>query len=182
VPHILFAEELIAAYPEAKVVLTIRDPDSWWRSYSNTAIPSQKGPIGLNQWLEPRAAAELRAFWRFVWGIMLGTPFPTPEAAKARFVAYYEDVRRMVPEERLLEYRVGEGWDRLCKFLGKSVPAEPFPRVNDTQAYLEQIKRRNIAILRQAAFKYFTPAIVVAAGMIAHMGCGRIRSLLKIFA
>ncbi|KAJ7099772.1 hypothetical protein C8R44DRAFT_888460 [Mycena epipterygia] len=104
--HLLFAEELIAAYPNAKVVFTTRDPDSSWKSYEATVVEMSS---------------------------------VTLEIAKARFIAYDDEVRSLVPKERLLDYRVGEGWESLCKFLEKPVPAEAFPKVNDTQVFHERM-------------------------------------------
>ena len=49
---------------------------------------------------------------------------------KIRFRAHYDGVRGLVPNERLLEYHPSEGWEPLCKFLGREVPDKPFPRVN----------------------------------------------------
>lgn len=39
-------------------------------------------------------------------------------------------IRGLVPKERLLEWKVEDGWEPLCKFLGKPIPDEPFPHVN----------------------------------------------------
>lgn len=64
---------------------------------------------------------------------------------KETYVAMLDEVRRVVPEERLLEYRMGEGWERLCAFLGKEVPKGEFPRVNETRDFSDRIvvmKRR----------------------------------------
>ena len=51
-------------------------------------------------------------------------------------VQYYEDwvayVKRTVPEDKLLVFNVKEGWEPLCKFLGKPIPDQSFPRLNDT--------------------------------------------------
>lgn len=51
-------------------------------------------------------------------------------------------VRREVPDRRLLEYEVGQGWEPLCDFLGVDVPDEPFPRVNDSQNFEQEIRGR----------------------------------------
>lgn len=40
----------------------------------------------------------------------------------------------MVPPEKLLVMSYSEGWEPLCKFLGKPVPNEPLPRANDAAA------------------------------------------------
>ncbi len=46
--------------------------------------------------------------------------------------AHIARVRQTVPAERLLVYRVSEGWQPLARFLGAPVPRAPFPRLNDT--------------------------------------------------
>lgn len=51
--------------------------------------------------------------------------------AKEKHWEHYEVVRRIVPRERLLEYKLGSGWEPLCNFLGKEVPDVEFPKVND---------------------------------------------------
>ncbi|KAJ7127634.1 hypothetical protein C8R44DRAFT_778624 [Mycena epipterygia] len=74
VPHLLFAEELIAAYPEAKVILTMRDPDSWWKSYEETISSALQSPLAaVSAWLEPQTAGNVRKFWRLVFLAMFKT-------------------------------------------------------------------------------------------------------------
>lgn len=51
---------------------------------------------------------------------------------KVRFRAHYDEVRKLVPNEKLLEYHPSEGWEPLCKFLDKEAPNKPFPRVNES--------------------------------------------------
>ncbi|KAH6658707.1 hypothetical protein BKA67DRAFT_635786 [Truncatella angustata] len=47
---------------------------------------------------------------------------------------YNCEVIKLVPKERLVVIDIKDGWDPLCKFLGKTVPNEPFPRVNEAEA------------------------------------------------
>ncbi|KAJ6552599.1 pectin lyase fold/virulence factor [Mycena vulgaris] len=171
VPHILFAEELIAAYPDAKVILTTRTPDSWWKSYEATIGRAFESPFGaVSAWLEPQTAGKVQEFWRIVFLAMFKTENVTPEIAKARFTAHYEGVRALVPKERLLDYRVGEGWETLCKFLEKDIPATPFPKVNDTQAFRLHLVQLVRPIWRRAFVKYVVPAIFVCAGLYLYVG------------
>jgi Sulfotransferase domain len=65
--------------------------------------------------------------------------FGDREYAMRVFTEHNEEVRRTVPADRLLEYRVGEGWEPLCAFLGVSVPDAEFPRLNDAAAFQERI-------------------------------------------
>ncbi|KAF7352155.1 hypothetical protein MVEN_01178700 [Mycena venus] len=141
-PHLLFAEELIAAYPEAKVVLTTRNVDRWWKSYKDTIGGALASPVGdIPARFEANTVDMVREFTRLAYNAMFGTDNVTEEVAKKRYIEYYDEVQSLVPKERLLEYRVGEGWESLCRFLEKNVPVEPFPHVNDTQAFQDLIKK-----------------------------------------
>ena len=59
--------------------------------------------------------------------------------AREKYREHYAMVRRVTPKERL-EYRMGDGWEPLCKFLGKEVPEVPFPRANDTEVHEKQMR------------------------------------------
>ena len=76
--------------------------------------------------------------------------------ARERYREHYASVRKMVPGERLLEYRLGSGWEPLCAFLGKEVPDVEFPRVNETAAMREKmaiIARRGVKNLLKRAMR-----------------------------
>jgi hypothetical protein len=75
------------------------------------------------------------------------------EHAKACFSEHYDNVRRVVPKEKLLEYRVGEGWQRLCEFLGSEIPEVQFPRTNDTKMQLELIQMWSWRVYRRSALR-----------------------------
>jgi len=53
--------------------------------------------------------------------------------ARAVYRRHYAEIRAMVPEERLLEYELGSGWEPLCAFLGKRVPDVAFPHRNEAE-------------------------------------------------
>ncbi|KAF7359916.1 hypothetical protein MVEN_00717500 [Mycena venus] len=138
-PSILFAEDLVDAYPEAKVILTLRDPDAWYNSYDNTIgsmLRSRTSYIAAA--LNPSFYGKGFYFGRTCSAALLGKDGALKDVAKARFVEHYDRVRSLVPPERLLEYRVGEGWLRLCEFLGDDMPAEDFPNTNDTKTIREK--------------------------------------------
>ncbi|KAI1634608.1 P-loop containing nucleoside triphosphate hydrolase protein [Biscogniauxia mediterranea] len=141
-PACAFAKELIEAYPEAKVVLTGRDVDSWHASTMKTVYWRVTDP-------------ELRLLSHFNWAAgmyypMLKKFFDTffegdfPNRGKEVFTRHYEEVKKMVPAENLLEFRVQDGWEPLCKFLGEKVPeGEKFPNVNDNSDFVARSRRRN---------------------------------------
>ncbi|KAJ4257364.1 hypothetical protein NW762_008483 [Fusarium torreyae] len=139
VPAICFVEELVAAYPEAKVVLTQRDVDSWLRSMDSTGGRVLRWPLWptLSKW-DPALAGP---FWEFAKKVMPANfrtmhDFSENSPARQAFFDHYELVRKTVPADRLLEFRVQQGWEPLCKFLGEPVPETEFPNLNDAKQFV----------------------------------------------
>ncbi len=60
--------------------------------------------------------------------------------AKRVYEEHYAELRRVTPKGRLLEYRLGGGWEPLCGFLGKKVPDVPFPRINESSMLKRQLQ------------------------------------------
>jgi hypothetical protein len=89
----------------------------------------------LNRWLDPENSGQLQELARLIFAALFGTDHATEQIAKARFIAHYEEVRSLVPQERLLEFNVKDGWVPLATFLSKDVPEVAFPRVNDTEQF-----------------------------------------------
>jgi hypothetical protein len=133
-PTIYFWEHLAAAYPDAKILLTDRDPEGWWQSHVQMFQLGGGFIEGLTD--EERRWAQESGFARMqeALGTTASGTFDERIFDKAHclrvFENHYERVRRTVPAERLLVYRVQEGWEPLCRFLDVDVPDEPFPRVN----------------------------------------------------
>lgn len=135
IPSILFAPELIEYYSDAKVVLVERDIDAWYESWS-TFLDSAMNPT-----FPALAQLDPNFFGRIARSGMAGTSIccghgVTKEAAKARskeaYRRHYAHIRSVTPKERLLEFKLADGWEPLCHFLGKPVPDVPFPRENDS--------------------------------------------------
>ena len=126
-PGAYFWRELTAAHPEAKVILTVRDPERWYDSIQATIFsvldePMTRGAAGhhLHPHLQ-RSAHRSRA--------LPGRLYP----------AHSGGARAIAPD-RLLVFDVKEGWEPLCAFLDVPVPTdEPFPHVNDTAAFQTDI-------------------------------------------
>lgn len=146
-PGVHFWRELVDAYPDAKVVLTVRDPRRWHASVRNTLL-SVLGPDG--QLAFPSDASmrteEMKRFGRLMRKIMAEGGFADriqeERAAIVEFERHREQVCRYVPSQRLLIYEVAQGWEPLCAFLGVEVPeGEPFPRLNDRESFKTLIPR-----------------------------------------
>ncbi len=126
-PAALFWQEILAAFPEAKVLLNLREPEKWYASFMTLA--------GVMQEVAPHRAANPRLDrWCAVGEAVMGRVFTggaDPEAAIRVFDEHNRRVRAGVPADRLLVFRVQDGWAPLCRFLGRQVPAEPFPHLNE---------------------------------------------------
>jgi hypothetical protein len=133
-PAVHYWRDLIAHYPHAKVVLTVRDGESWYKSAMDTIF----GRIMTA--LPPDAPEERRRHRAMTTKIVLEDTFGGRATDKQHAIEVFnrhnEEVRAAVDLSRLLVYQLKEGWDPLCRFLGVPIPKEPFPRLNDTAAFL----------------------------------------------
>lgn len=122
-PACTFYKELMHAYPDAKVLLTVRDPEKWYESVSSTIYPSsRRDPLSLHAHMVNT----------LIWERTFNGKFEQKEYAIAVFRQHIEEVKQQVPQEKLLIYDVKEGWEPLCTFLGVEVsPEKPFPHLND---------------------------------------------------
>lgn len=126
-PGCSFWPELTTANPEALVLLSVRDPEAWYQSASNTIFQSfDRVPAELTPWME--AVRRLLA-QRF------SDRFDDPAAMIDAYERHNAAVRRAVPASRLLEWEPGDGWDPLCSRLGLPRPDEPFPVTNTTEEF-----------------------------------------------
>src|SRR3990167_7933343 len=121
-----FYKELADQYPNAKVILNVRDPDIWYKSASETIYAVIKlrvnTPLGtLNN--------------KVIWNGTFSDRFEDAEHAKKKFVDHIESVKATIPAERLLVFSVTEGWGPLCNFLNVPIPEAPFPHLNNTDAF-----------------------------------------------
>jgi hypothetical protein len=131
-PGAAFWRELADAYPQAKVILTVRDPEEWYASMRETFLAAA-GPDGQ----PPIPGASDGTFGGAQgWSQMMADLQDEPTAI-ANFKQHIEGVQSYVPSHRLLVYEVREGWQPLCDFLEVRVPDEPFPRLNDSEAFKE---------------------------------------------
>jgi hypothetical protein len=136
-PCIAFADELRLVYPEAKVILVERDPDTWLESFMEVIGNELGGPtLTLMAWLDPWQLGPLLKVVRIsMQGLFGGLSKEHFWANAVRvYREHYAHVKEITPPEQLLEYRLGSGWEPLCEFLGKPVPNQPFPRLNERGA------------------------------------------------
>jgi hypothetical protein len=160
-PSCTYWEELSAYYPDAKVILTVRDEGRWWESVAETIYA---GSFVVPQWLMAVMPGPLRRFNRMViaqvWDGVFGGRFLDREHATRIYRDHNADVKERCDAERLLVFEASEGWQPLCEFLGVPVPEGPYPHLNDAK----QI-RRMITIARVVGWSLVT-AVVLGAGLL----------------
>lgn len=138
-PSCHFWRDLVDAYPRAKVVLTVREPGEWYASMRRM-LDSAAGAMTSGGGVPPASLMYLAALVdRLVWQGTFGGRIDDRDHALRVFDRHTAAVTAAVPPDRLLVYEVREGWPPLCRFLGVPVPDEPFPRLNDAEAFRETI-------------------------------------------
>lgn len=161
-PAIAFSEELLAAYPEAKVILPGRDVDSWHSSVLKTVYwRASDVELRVASYLDP-AAGMYRPMLKKFFKTFFEDDFPN--RGKEIFHEHYKNIRSLVPQEKLLEYNVKQGWDPLCKFLGEPVPFDPFPHVNDAKSFVARCRSRNRKQIAGGIFRILIAAYLLIWG------------------
>ena len=122
-----FWRELLAANPDALVLLSVRDSEDWYRSANNTIFQTfDHMPEEGRPWMEA-----MRKLFRDRFSDQLDNK----HAMIAAFEKHNDEVRREAPPAQLLEWRPGDGWEPICERLSVPVPAEPFPVTNTTDEF-----------------------------------------------
>lgn len=142
-----FWRELMEAYPDAKVLLSVRDLERWEPSFRETIVEMCHGEslirllASARGKVDPRWARYLKLVDRMFWGPQgtFSEGFAEPAQLIEQAKRHNEEVQRDVPAERLLVWEVGEGWEPLCEFLGVPIPDSPLPHENDRETFLERV-------------------------------------------
>lgn len=150
-PSNAFVEELMAMYPDAKVICTVRDPEKWWNSLAPIV---EKGNLTILSWiLAPLPTLRMfRAYHNALDEGRVGELYfregEPQRPTRAMWDRHIEHLKKVVPKEKLFFYDVRDGWEPLCAILGVPVPKDvPFPKLNDAQAmesFMQASMRRGL--------------------------------------
>ena len=174
-PACTFYEELLQRYPDARVLLSVRDPERWYESTRDTIYQISKITAGSRLSRAVFAFVGLfvsgvfeigRMGNKIIWQGTFDGRFEDRSHAIEVFVRHNEEVKRRVPAEKLLVFEVKEGWGPLCEFLGVEAPDKPFPRLNDAA----QMRRRIRAV---QALSLVVPAVLALLATVALVLLGR---------
>lgn len=146
-PGSFFWRELIDVYPDAKVLLSVRDAEGWERSMRDTIWGIFYGDVLMRDLSYARCRVDLK--WRGyielmeeMWrrsGLIDAGADTTSESMRSAMERFNQEVQDGVPADRLLVWSVSDGWEPLCEFLGLAVPDTPFPHLNDSKGFVDRI-------------------------------------------
>ena len=134
-PAAAFWRELASVFPQARVILTVRDGPAWYASFRDTIVKHMGG-------LAPTQGSPLRAVYDLTRELILDGVFGGRAAdeqySRAIFDAHNRCVVETIATSRLLVFDLAAGWEPLCAFLERPVPQEPFPRLNTRATFLRE--------------------------------------------
>ena len=133
-PSATFYAQLARAYPDAKVILTERDPEAWFRSTQATIFPNATPPA---------TDAPFDQMFVKVIARLFDSRMRDHDHVIDVFKRHNDTVRQTIPRQRLLVYDVTQGWEPLCRFLGVAVPDTPLPVLNTTEDFGRMRQSRN---------------------------------------
>ncbi|KAL4802483.1 hypothetical protein BDV18DRAFT_62122 [Aspergillus unguis] len=163
-PCAIFAGDLIEAYPEAKVILNYRDTESWYESICALILPHYGG-----FWYHVLPWFQSDMYWAVQYTLhCFNVHFYGSLERNGKWV--YEQhnnaIKGAVPEDRLLAWRVQDGWEPLCRFLDKPIPSEEFPDGNTLETtnkrYDKNMVRIGIIAARNFAIFVLVTGIAIA--------------------
>ncbi|KAJ6789854.1 hypothetical protein PWT90_11211 [Aphanocladium album] len=178
-PAAYFAEELIEAYPDAKIILTVRDTESWFASTRRALRPLHESYVSrvvtLTDNLLLMPTRHIHPMFRMLDRLQYNYDFDTN--GRRVYEEHNDRVRSLAPPERFLEYHVREGWGPLCKFLGRDVPkdveAGGTPNLNSSQSFESEHRNFNLALImmqgkRILDISAYAALVTVVAGAAAN--------------
>ncbi|MBT3883831.1 MAG: sulfotransferase family protein, partial [Rhodospirillaceae bacterium] len=128
-----FSKELADHFPDAKIILTARNVDSWWESYSSTIMEYL---VELpEEGLPPHIDAMARSVIDMLSNKLFKSGIDDEQAAKAAYQDHVNHMTTAYADGRVLSFDVKDGWATLCEFLGKPVPDGEFPRANNSEEF-----------------------------------------------
>ncbi|XP_076801924.1 uncharacterized protein LOC143446253 [Clavelina lepadiformis] len=156
-PPNLIWEELLQVFPDTKIILTTREEDDWYKSYSkHNEVLRKNFTYKIMQILSPTG-------WKFFKfcrnnvmcrsGLHMRHPFYLSYHSnvillKRGFRQHTKYCQQNCPPDKLLVYDVGQGWAPLCEFLGKEIPDKPFPHENVAGNVSDKLMATHPAFIR----------------------------------
>ena len=170
IPPVFWFEEIAAAFPEAKVILTVRDSEEVW-------LKSWKGILQLRHQFSAEIVLWLNGMGHFldtIHAAIFGSCNPEATALfRKKYRQHNERVQAVIPAERLLVFNVKQGWKPLCEFLECDVPPDKFPRENVAHAHTKQHIANTVAKFKSTiAYAFVFGIMILAAVLLVNFRAG----------
>jgi len=154
-PGSMHFDKLLKQYPDAKVILTVRDPEEWYQSVSSTAYSFDPGPALKFRLLATlpfsqksrnlfRVTKLIKSFWTWFFE----GQFEDKQYAIKKFNEHIEHVKKITTSDNLMIFDVRSGWEPLCQFLGVEEPKTPFPHANKRENFMSFVRGKFWATLK----------------------------------
>jgi hypothetical protein len=157
-PGYIYYKQIMEYYPDAKVLLSIRDPEEWYENASKTILVPDRNPGNkeladsireFNPYLGECIDRIADLHRKVLHEEIFEGKFEDKDFAIGRFIERNQEVKKTVPPERLLVYQVTEGWEPICQFLEVPVPNKPFPHLNPISEFHKPMDREVEIIKKQ---------------------------------
>jgi hypothetical protein len=133
-PSCNFWEEQLEHFPQAKVILSRRDPEGWYKSVMNTIYPFSAAGRDSE---DPAIRERVKMVFEVIWDGVFDGRMDDREHVIGVYLAHNQRVIDSVPADRLLVFEAVSGWAPLCEFLECPVPDEDYPRTNASADFSE---------------------------------------------
>jgi hypothetical protein len=156
-PAAAYWRELADHYPDAKVILTVRDPERWLASMKATIFRQAQRSTTFSgraiHQISTLLGTDFAAFIKMTGLVVTDRVFAGqshPDQALKTFTAHIEEVKATIQPDRLLVFDVKQGWEPLCAFLNVPTPSEPFPRTNDAASFQQHARSAGHLLFRRS--------------------------------
>ena len=129
-PGLFFYEEILEAFPDCKVILSVREEDSWLQSWTRQLESLLTGRSVFVAMLSPTVRKLRCILDPYVYAILGACNLKSTSVFIKRYRIHNQRVKSTVPADKLLVYNVKQGWKPLCDFLEYKVPTVAFPHEN----------------------------------------------------
>ena len=139
-PSCNYWQAQLAAFPNAKVILSERDPEAWYASIMNTIYPSSaKAREKAAEESDPAAIERFAMVYEVIWDGVFGGRMDDKAHVIGCYLAHNARVKQLLPSTQLLILDPADGWPPLCEFLRCPQPDAPFPSVNSTAEFKARV-------------------------------------------
>lgn len=158
-PACFYFEELVREFPQAQVILTVRDVEQWYESIMTLVrLSNRVRPLG---YVIPKLGRYLNLTFDILDKFIPGYETRDKDILIQTFNEHNAAVKRLVPQDRLLIFQVGDGWEPLCAFLGCEIPQDiPFPHLNAGDATLKT-KMHEIFLVNKVLVSLIAASVLV---------------------